>query len=216
MSLTRSAFLALNRLGYAGSLRPLIFRRTAQQAHHDTLALLRRADALAAALDPLFGAAHGLAFRRGTFHAGGVALDSPLILAAGLVKGDGFESEEAALAAAQSGADIMPGWRSMPRLAGPVEFGSFTRWPRPGNPGTAVWRDVPTRSTQNRIGLRNPGARGRPYSWAPGATICRRSSGSTSRSAPAWTIPTSRRGKCSTGWRRSSPARYSPRGSRST
>lgn len=159
MSLTRSAFLALNRLGYAGLLRPLIFRRTAQQAHHDTLALLRRADALAAALDPLFGAAHGLAFRRGTFHAGGVALDSPLILAAGLVKGDGFESEEAALAAAQSGADIMPGWRSMPRLAGPVEFGSFTRWPRPGNPGTAVWRDVPTRSTQNRIGLRNPGAR---------------------------------------------------------
>jgi len=42
---------------------------------------------------------------------------------------------------------------------GLVEFGSFTRWPRPGNPGVVTWRDVPTRSTQNRIGLRNPGAR---------------------------------------------------------
>jgi len=157
-TLARSAFLALNRLAY-GAARPLIFRRTAQQAHHDALALLRRADALAPALDPLLGAAHRLAFRRGTFHAGGVTLDSPLILAAGLVKGDGFASEEAALAAVERGANVMPGWRSVPRLAGPVEFGSFTRWPRPGNPGTVVWRDVPTRSTQNRIGLRNPGAR---------------------------------------------------------
>ena len=157
--LARDAFLALNRLAYGGLLRPLIFRRSAQQAHHDMLRLLRRADALAAALDPLLGAAHGLAFPRGTFHAGGVALDSPLILAAGLVKGDGFPSEEAALAAVQSGANIIPGWRSAPRLVGPVEFGSFTRWPRLGNPGTVVWRDIPTRSTQNRIGLRNPGAR---------------------------------------------------------
>jgi dihydroorotate dehydrogenase len=47
----------------------------------------------------------------------------------------------------------------MPTLVGPVEFGSFTRWPRTGNPGVVLWRDPATRSTQNRIGLRNPGAR---------------------------------------------------------
>jgi dihydroorotate dehydrogenase len=38
-----------------------------------------------------------------------------------------------------------------------VEFGSFTRWPRRGNPGVVVWRDVPSGSTQNRVGLKNPG-----------------------------------------------------------
>jgi dihydroorotate dehydrogenase len=40
-----------------------------------------------------------------------------------------------------------------------VEFGSFTRWPRIGNAGTVLWRDVQTRSTQNRVGLKNPGAK---------------------------------------------------------
>ncbi len=90
--------------------------------------------------------------------AGGVDLAAPLILAAGLVKGDGFESEEAALAAVRSGRNIIPGWRCVPAMVGLVEFGSFTRWPRMGNPGVVVWRDVPTRSTQNRVGLRNPGA----------------------------------------------------------
>jgi dihydroorotate dehydrogenase len=82
-----------------------------------------------------------------------------LIVAAGLVKGDGFETEAEALSAVQQGRNIIPGWRSLPRLAGLVEFGSFTRWPRLGNPGTVVWRDVPTHSTQNRVGLRNPGAK---------------------------------------------------------
>ena len=47
----------------------------------------------------------------------------------------------------------------MPALVGPVEFGSFTRHPRLGNGGTVVWRHAKSRSTQNRIGLRNPGAR---------------------------------------------------------
>jgi dihydroorotate dehydrogenase len=28
-----------------------------------------------------------------------------------------------------------------------------------GNPGTTIWRDEATRSTQNRVGLKNPGAR---------------------------------------------------------
>ena len=42
---------------------------------------------------------------------GEVTLDSPLMLAAGLVKGDGFESEEAALAAVERGDNIIPGWK---------------------------------------------------------------------------------------------------------
>ena len=52
----------------------------------------------------------------------------------------------------------MPGWRILPALLGPIEFGSFTRHPRPGNAGATIWRLSETRSTQNRIGLRNPGA----------------------------------------------------------
>jgi dihydroorotate dehydrogenase len=43
-------------------------------------------------------------------------------------------------------------------LVGLVEFGSFTRHPRMGNAGTVIWRDAKTRSTQNRVGLKNPGA----------------------------------------------------------
>jgi dihydroorotate dehydrogenase len=109
-------------------------------------------------LQALLGAANRLAFAPGPVEAGGVALQQPLILAAGLVKGDGFETEADALAAVGRGENIMPGWRSMPNLAGLVEFGSFTRWPRQGNPGVVVWRDAPARSTQNRVGLRNPGA----------------------------------------------------------
>ena len=46
----------------------------------------------------------------------------------------------------------------MPLLVGAVEFGSFTRCPRLGNPGIVLWRDEATRSTQNRVGLKNPGA----------------------------------------------------------
>lgn len=46
----------------------------------------------------------------------------------------------------------------MPRLVGQVEYGSFTRQPRIGNLGTVMWRDAKTQSTQNRIGLKNPGA----------------------------------------------------------
>ena len=57
------------------------------------------------------------------------------------------------------GRDVVPGWRSLPALVGAVEFGSYTRHPRLGNPGRVVWRDHATRSMQNRIGLRNPGAR---------------------------------------------------------
>jgi dihydroorotate dehydrogenase len=76
-----------------------------------------------------------------------------------MVKGLGFPDEATALRAVEAGENIIPGWRSVPALVGPVEFGSFTRWPRLGNPGTVLWRDEDTLSTQNRVGLKNPGAR---------------------------------------------------------
>lgn len=157
MSIRRRVFLAGNRAVY-GALRPLIFRSSAQAAHERMMGLLRRADGQGW-LQSTFGAVHRLAWTSEPVTVGGVTLPHPLVLAAGLVKGEGFESEDAALAAVAAGRNIMPGWRSIPRLVGLVEFGSFTRWPRVGNPGTVVWRDVPTRSTQNRVGLRNPGVK---------------------------------------------------------
>jgi dihydroorotate dehydrogenase len=90
---------------------------------------------------------------------GGVSLPYPFILAAGFVKGHGFDDEAEALNAVHNGINIMPGWRSMPTLVGPVEFGSFTRWPRLGNSGVVMWRDTAARSTQNRVGLKNPGVK---------------------------------------------------------
>jgi dihydroorotate dehydrogenase len=88
-----------------------------------------------------------------------VDLPYPLILAAGLIKGEGFRDEEAALAAVRAGRDIVPGWRSAAALVGPVEVGSYTRHPRLGNTGRVVWRDSAAGWMQNRVGLRNPGAR---------------------------------------------------------
>jgi dihydroorotate dehydrogenase len=90
---------------------------------------------------------------------GGVRLHSPFILAAGFVKGLGFASDAEAMAAVECGETLIPGWRAMPRLVGAVEFGSFTRYPRIGNSGVVLWRDEVTRSTQNYVGLKNPGVR---------------------------------------------------------
>lgn len=148
--------LAPARVAYERAARPLIFRRSAGSAHALALRLL-------ATLDNAAGTALLAATRRLTtpsqpVHVGGVTLPLPLMLAAGFVKGAGFGDEAAALAAAQT-RNIIPGWRAMPALAGPVEFGSFTRWPRTGNAGVVMWRDIATRSTQNRVGLRNPGVR---------------------------------------------------------
>ncbi|MCL4237904.1 MAG: hypothetical protein KJ047_06610 [Anaerolineae bacterium] len=154
----RTALLRLYDAGYRHLARPLIFRMSAQQAHQQMHAWLRRADGQTWLL-PLLGALRGVIQPPVAVNVGGTTLESPLILAAGLVKGDGFASEEEALAAVAAGRNIIPGWRCLPPLVGLVEFGSFTRWPRPGNPGTVTWRDVVTCSTQNRIGLRNPGAR---------------------------------------------------------
>jgi dihydroorotate dehydrogenase len=156
-ALARAAVLYAHRAMYEWLLRPVMFRSSAQVAHERMLHWLRRLDGLPW-LRPLFGVVHRLAFPPMQVTAGGVTLAFPLILAAGLVKGEGFESETAAQEAVRRGRNIIPGWRCLPHLVGPVEFGSFTRWPRLGNSGTVVWRDVPTCSTQNRIGLKNPGA----------------------------------------------------------
>lgn len=148
--------LTLYDVFYQRVARPFLFRMTAQEAHTFTLGFLRLLDRRIWLLRLLAG------FRQWTapdqpVTVGGVNLPGPLIVAAGLVKGSGFTSEDEALAMVRSGANIMPGWRAMPVMAGLVEFGSFTRWPRLGNSGTVVWRDVDTRSTQNRVGLKNPG-----------------------------------------------------------
>ena len=154
--MANAAFLQANRLLYA-ALRPLIFRGSAQRAHEQVIALLRWLDGQDWAVALLRQMQH-MAFDDTPVSVGGVTLPYPLMLAAGLVKGDGFTEEASALAAVEAGRNVIPGWRSMPALVGPVEFGSFTRWPRLGNPGIVIWRDAATRSTQNRVGLKNPGA----------------------------------------------------------
>lgn len=141
---------------WAGLAAPLVRRLDAEQVHHLVIEGLRAADAV-----PLAVAAAGW-LNRGAFPhqptvVGGVTLPHPAILAAGFVKGDGFSTEADALQAAAR-RNIIPGWRAMPALVGPVEFGSFTPQPRVGNSGRVLWRDDETASTQNRIGLRNPGA----------------------------------------------------------
>lgn len=136
----------------------IIERSDPMAAHRRTVSLLRGADA-AGPVSALAALVNRAVFPHRPTRVGGVTLPYPLILAAGLVKGDGFEDEAAALAAIDGRRDIVPGWRSAAALLGPVEIGSFTRQPRLGNPGRVLWRDDRGRSMQNRVGLRNPGAR---------------------------------------------------------
>jgi dihydroorotate dehydrogenase len=146
----RRPLLRLYGLCYERLLRPLIFLRSPQAAHRDALRILAVLDRSAALC--------ALARRLG----GNPERDAvipPFALAAGFVKGEGFADEAEALRAVAAGRNIVPGWRAMPALVGAVEFGSFTRYPRIGNPGVVMWREPATRSTQNRVGLRNPGAR---------------------------------------------------------
>lgn len=152
----RRGFLSLYDMLYRRAARPLIFRSgSAQESHERALNVLARLDKSPVLLRDI----HRLAFESRQVQVGGVELDHPLILAAGFVKGHGFETESLALAAVQNGENIIPGWRALPLTVGAVEFGSFTRWPRTGNPGVVIWRDAPYRSTQNRVGLKNPGVR---------------------------------------------------------
>lgn len=153
----RKLVLLFYDLCYQSLARPLIFKAfSPQEAHDRVLEFLCWCDSRED-LQPLLSAIHNLLFEKREIEVGGVVLDSPFILAAGFVKGRGFENEDSALACA--GENIIPGWRTLPALVGAVEMGSFTRWPRMGNSGTVLWRDEATHSTQNRIGLKNPGAR---------------------------------------------------------
>lgn len=154
----RSQLLQLLDTTYTEGVRPVIFRSSAQEAHERLIRLLRWAD-YQGWVDTLLGLGQRLTLPKRPVTVGGITLDAPVMLAAGLIKGDGFATEAGALAAVNSGHNIIPGWHSLPRLIGLAEFGSFTRWPRQGNPGTVVWRDEAARSTQNRVGLRNPGVK---------------------------------------------------------
>lgn len=140
-----------------GLARPIIFLASAQQAHAGVMKLLGAADR-----SPwMLAAAHTIrrtVFRAQPLSVGGIHLPYPFILAAGFIKGLGFATTQEALAAVRRGENIIPGWKMMPALVGPVEMGSFTRHPRVGNPDVVLWRDARTRSTQNRVGLKNPGA----------------------------------------------------------
>jgi dihydroorotate dehydrogenase len=150
----RGTLLGLYRTLWRGAARPLLFRTDAQTAHDY---LMRALNVLDRAPQPL-AAVHALTAKRQPVTAGGVLFDSPLIVAAGFVKGRGFNDVAAASEAVQRGENIVPGWASVPALMGAVEFGSYTYHPRPGNPGRVLWRDAASKSTQNRVGLRNPGA----------------------------------------------------------
>ncbi len=159
MNSARRSLLRCLDLGYNLLCRPLLFRLSAQRAHASTMKLLGALDGLPPAIQ-LARYLRRIITDESRLEIGGVMLSQRLILAAGLVKGQGFASEDEALkAASDPGREFMPGWGIVPALVGPVEFGSFTRHPRLGNPGEVIWRDTKTLSTQNRVGLRNPGAR---------------------------------------------------------
>ncbi|MCY4062714.1 MAG: hypothetical protein OXG53_10135 [Chloroflexi bacterium] len=156
-SLIKLALLRILNAAYHWLIRPVVFRLSAQNAHNQAIRLLRALDGLPLAAE-MASALHRFTFSDTSTAVGGARLSQRLILAAGLVKGDGFADEEQALRAVSQERNIMPGWRIVPALAGAVELGSFTRFPRLGNPGMVVWRNAATQSTQNRVGLRNPGA----------------------------------------------------------
>lgn len=153
----RALFLIANNLIYKQISQRFIFKLSAHRAHDMTLRLLTIADKNVILL-ALARLAYRLAFAYRPVTIGNVELNYPLMLAAGFVKGHGFANQQQALQAVESGTNIMPGWRSVPTLLGIVEFGSFTPHPRLGNDGIVMWRDEDTQSTQNRVGLKNPGA----------------------------------------------------------
>ena len=155
MNLLRQLFLKANAIGYR-TARPLIFTQSAQDAHNQLLQMLEQADE-SETLCAIAELLHNLSYARHSIEIGGTLLNHPFILAAGFVKGQGFTTEADALHAVKSGKNIIPGWKSVPKLVGIMEFGSFTRQPRLGNTGEVIWRDAKTQSTQNRVGLKNPG-----------------------------------------------------------
>lgn len=85
---------------------------------------------------------------RAPVQVGGVNLPQPFILAGGWIKGRGYDSEIQALAHVIRHESFLPGWRTLPLLAGPVEFGSFNRWPH-----------RPPDAANHQAGFGNPGIR---------------------------------------------------------
>lgn len=152
-----NSVLQVGKLAYQLT-KPMLFAKSAQQAHEDVLRLLSLLDNNTPAQTAI-KRLYQTAFKLRPITIGGVNLPHPFILAAGFVKGHGFETEADALTIGRH-TNIIPGWRTMPNLVGAVEMGSFTRYPRLGNSGTVIWRDIETQSTQNRVGLKNPGAIG--------------------------------------------------------
>ncbi|RMG88021.1 MAG: hypothetical protein D6712_04470 [Chloroflexi bacterium] len=153
----RYLFLRLYHLVYRYILWPPLSLLPAQKAHHLILSVLGVLDRMPP-LVMFLRLLHRLAYAETPCSVGGVQLQHPFIFAAGFVKGLGFEDEQTALQAVHQGRNIIMGWRAVPALVGAVEFGSFTRRPLIGNQGVVIWRDNQSRSTQNRVGLRNPGA----------------------------------------------------------
>lgn len=136
-------------------VRQFLFARSADDAHR---LAVRQLGALDGRQSLCRAAARYRSRSDSPAQVGRVKLPSPLILAAGLVKGEGFATEQAALRAVGEGRNIIAGWRSVPAVMGPVEMGSFTPRPRLGNSGQVLWRDTKGRNLLNRVGLRNPGA----------------------------------------------------------
>lgn len=154
----RALSIAIAKTLYEDMLRPRLFQRlSAQQAHDAVIDVLRWADSSSFVYQLSTTAQHLTVIPEIT-QVGSLSLESPLMLAAGFVKGDGFTTQVEALQAVHRGQNIIPGWRSVPAFVGLVEFGSYTRYPRSGNSGTVIWRNATTMSTQNRVGLKNPGA----------------------------------------------------------
>lgn len=154
----RKIILIVINVGYKQILKRFIFRWSAEDAHYTIIQLLKRFDNFSWAIR-LASFMHHFTFSEKSVSVGGVQLTHPLILAAGFIKGDGFATEnDATTFGLRDNTNIIPGWRIIPALVGPVEFGSYTRYPRIGNAGTVIWRDVESQSTQNRVGLKNPGA----------------------------------------------------------
>ena len=112
--------------------RHIIFRQSAQEAHERVIRLLSLLERIPFAIIAA-RFLHTVCFSKRSTEVGGAKLSQRMILAAGLVKGEGFVNEEVAMRAVKaSRRNIIPGWRIVPALLGPVEFGSFTRQPRLG------------------------------------------------------------------------------------
>ena len=158
MTATRRLLLAIYEKLYRLFCLLVVFQMSADKGHHRARSLLSALERLRF-LASLFKVLRRLIVTENATEVGGLRLSQSLILGAGLLKGQGFVDEDGALRAVESGDTIIRGLEIVPALVGPIEIGSFTRYPRLGNDGTWLARRVETRSTQNRMGLPNPGAR---------------------------------------------------------